>query len=216
MPAERTIRTAVECEGVGLHSGVPVKLRLLPAPAGSGVVFRRTDLDNFAIEAVSRNVAKVSYATSLMKKGVLISTTEHLLAALIGVGIDNVVVELDNLEVPILDGSARPFADMIMKAGLKPQRRRRQYLRILRHIELRTHFQHAKRTASGNPGDQLAVPGDIRRIGHDHDQIADSYRFRRLLFLHNGRRFGSRDRRQAGRPGKDPQNRSRNENDDGT
>ena len=137
MPAERTIRAAIECQGVGLHSGVPVKLRLLPAPAGSGIVLRRTDLDDFQIEATGRNVAKVSYATSLMKKGVLISTTEHLLAALIGVGVDNVLVELDNLEVPILDGSAQPFVDMILKAGLKPQRRRRQYLRILRHIELR-------------------------------------------------------------------------------
>ncbi len=137
LPAERTIRTAVACDGLGLHSGVPVKLRLLPAPAGSGVIFRRTDLDDFQIEAISRNVAKVSYATSLMKKGVLISTTEHLLAALIGVGVDNVLVELDNLEVPILDGSAQPFVDMLLKAGLKTQRRRRQYLRILRHIELR-------------------------------------------------------------------------------
>ncbi len=137
MPAERTIRSAVECQGVGLHSGAPVKLRILPAATGSGIIFRRTDLDNFQIEAVSRNVAKVSYATSLMKKGVLISTTEHLLAALIGVGVDNVVVELDNLEVPILDGSAKPFVDMLLGAGLKPQRRRRKYLRILRKIDLR-------------------------------------------------------------------------------
>ncbi len=127
----------MECEGVGLHSGAPVKLRILPAPAGCGIVFRRTDLDNFQIEATSRNVAKVSYATSLMKKGVLISTTEHLLAALIGIGVDNVVVELDNLEVPILDGSAQPFVDMILKAGLKTQRRRREYLRIVGEIELR-------------------------------------------------------------------------------
>ncbi len=127
----------MECSGVGLHSGAPVTLRILPAPAGSGIVFRRVDLDGFEVEAVSRNVAKVSYATSLMKKGVLISTTEHLLAAFIGVGVDNAVVELNNLEVPILDGSAQPFADLILEAGLKPQRRRRLYLRIRREIELR-------------------------------------------------------------------------------
>jgi UDP-3-O-[3-hydroxymyristoyl] N-acetylglucosamine deacetylase len=114
-----------------------VRLRLLPAPAGSGIVFRRVDLDGFQIEATSRNVAKVSYATSLMKKGVLISTTEHLLSAFIGLGIDNALVELDNLELPILDGSARPFIDMVMKAGLKKQRRRRVYLRIRRELELR-------------------------------------------------------------------------------
>ncbi len=125
------------CHGVGLHSGAPVSLRILPAPAGSGIVFRRIDLEGFEIEAISRNVAKVSYATSLMKKGVLISTTEHLLAAFIGAGVDNAVVELDNLEVPILDGSARPFVDMILQAGLKPQRRHRTYLRILREIEMR-------------------------------------------------------------------------------
>src|SRR5205807_3494661 len=95
---EQTIRTPVECSGVGLHSGAPVELRILPAPAGSGVVFRRTDLDSFELEAVSKNVARVSYATSLMKKGVFISTTEHLLSALIGCGIDNAIVELDNLE----------------------------------------------------------------------------------------------------------------------
>ena len=94
---------------VGLHSGAPVSLRILPAPPGTGIVFRRIDLDDFEIEAISRNVARVSYATSLMKKGVLISTTEHLLSAFIGMGIDNAIVELDNLELPILDGSALPF-----------------------------------------------------------------------------------------------------------
>ncbi|HZQ91332.1 MAG TPA: UDP-3-O-acyl-N-acetylglucosamine deacetylase [Terriglobales bacterium] len=137
MSYEQTIRSAVECSGVGLHSGAPVKLRILPAPAGTGVVFRRVDLDGFTIEAVSRNVARVSYATSLMKKGVLISTTEHLLSAFIGIGVDNAIVELDNLELPILDGSAQPFVDMVLRAGLKQQRKRRVSLRILRKLELR-------------------------------------------------------------------------------
>jgi UDP-3-O-[3-hydroxymyristoyl] N-acetylglucosamine deacetylase len=127
----------VECSGVGLHSGAPVHLRILPAQTGAGIVFRRRDLDNFPIEANSHNVARVSYATSLMKQGVLISTTEHLLSAFVGVGIDNAIVELDNLELPILDGSARPFVEMILKAGLKAQRRRRVYLRIQRELELR-------------------------------------------------------------------------------
>jgi UDP-3-O-[3-hydroxymyristoyl] N-acetylglucosamine deacetylase len=112
-------------------------MRLLPATAGSGIIFRRTDLDNFEIEATGRNVAKVSYATSLMRKGVLISTTEHLLSALIGMGIDNVIVELDNLELPILDGSALPYVQAFREVGMKPQRRRREYLRILKPIEVR-------------------------------------------------------------------------------
>jgi UDP-3-O-[3-hydroxymyristoyl] N-acetylglucosamine deacetylase len=134
---ERTIRTPVECRGVGLHSGAPVSLRILPANAGTGIIFRRTDLDDFEVEAVIKNVAKVSYATSLMKQGVLISTTEHLLSAFIGMGVDNAIVELNNLELPILDGSALPFIDLIQRAGLRQQRRKRTYLRILRPYEMR-------------------------------------------------------------------------------
>jgi UDP-3-O-[3-hydroxymyristoyl] N-acetylglucosamine deacetylase len=134
---EQTIREAVECVGAGLHSAAPVRMRILPASAGSGIVFRRVDLDGFEVEAISRNVARVSYATSLMKKGVLISTTEHLLSAFIGTGIDNAIVELDNLELPILDGSARPFVELIQKAGIRKQRRPRTYLRIRRELELR-------------------------------------------------------------------------------
>jgi len=122
---------------VGLHSGAPVHLKILPAPAGTGITFRRVDLDAFEVEAVGRNVARVSYATSLMKKGVLISTTEHLLSAFVGMGIDNAIVELDNLELPILDGSARPFIELIKKAGVRKQRRPRTYLRILRPLEMR-------------------------------------------------------------------------------
>jgi len=133
---ERTIRKPAACNGIGLHSGAPVSLRILPAPPGSGIIFRRTDLDGFEVEAVSRNVAKVSYATSLMKKGVLISTTEHLLSAFIGMGVDNAIVELDNLEVPILDGSALPFIQMLSDAGLRQQRRKRTYLKILRPYEM--------------------------------------------------------------------------------
>ncbi|HUK49151.1 MAG TPA: UDP-3-O-acyl-N-acetylglucosamine deacetylase, partial [Terriglobales bacterium] len=134
---EQTLRTAARCQGVGLHSGAPVHLKILPAPAGTGITFRRVDLDAFEVEAVGRNVARVSYATSLMKKGVLISTTEHLLSAFVGMGIDNAIVELDNLELPILDGSARPFIELIKKAGVRKQRRPRTYLRILRPLEMR-------------------------------------------------------------------------------
>lgn len=137
MPFEQTVRSSISCSGVGLHSGAQVNLRILPAPAGNGIVFRRVDLDGFQIEAVGRNVARVSYATSLQKKGVLISTTEHLLSAFIGIGLDNAIVELDNLELPILDGSAKPFVDLVLQAGLKQQRKRRTYLRILREIEVR-------------------------------------------------------------------------------
>ncbi len=134
---EQTLNAPLEFSGIGLHSGAPVQMRLLPAPAGCGIIFRRTDLDNFEIPAIGRNVAKVSYATSLMRQGVLISTTEHLLSALIGMGVDNVIVELDNLELPILDGSALPYIAAFRQVGLKTQRRRREYLRILKTVEVR-------------------------------------------------------------------------------
>jgi UDP-3-O-[3-hydroxymyristoyl] N-acetylglucosamine deacetylase len=134
---EQTIRAEIEFSGVGLHSGAPVGMRLIPAPAGSGIVFRRTDLDNFEIAATGRNVAKVSYATSLMRQSVLIQTTEHLLSALIGMGVDNVIVEVDNLEVPILDGSALQYVEAFHSVGFKAQRRKREYLKILKEIEVR-------------------------------------------------------------------------------
>lgn len=134
---EQTIRSEIEFRGIGLHSGAEVSMRLVPAPAGSGIVFRRTDLDNFEIPANGRNVAKVSYATSLMRGSVLISTTEHLLSALIGFGVDNVIVEVDNLEIPILDGSALPYIEAFQNVGLKQQRRKREYMRILKEVEVR-------------------------------------------------------------------------------
>ncbi len=133
---EFTLNEPLAFAGVGLHSGAPVQMRLIPAAAGSGIVFRRTDLDNFEIPANGRNVARVSYATSLMRQGVLISTTEHLLSALIGHGVDNVIVELDNLEVPILDGSALPYVEAFLRTGLKKQRRKREYIRILKPVEV--------------------------------------------------------------------------------
>lgn len=136
MQLQHTINSPVSVSGVGLHTGVKVNLRLVPAPANKGVVFRRTDLDGFQIEARMENVARVSYATSLMKKGVLISTTEHLLSALAAMGVDNVYVELDNLEVPIVDGSALPFVWIIAKAGLKQQRARRVFIKIIEPVEV--------------------------------------------------------------------------------
>jgi UDP-3-O-[3-hydroxymyristoyl] N-acetylglucosamine deacetylase len=152
-------------------------MRLLPAPAGSGVVFRRTDLDGFEIPATGRNVAKVSYATSLMRQGVLISTTEHLLSALLGAGVDNVVAELDNLELPILDGSALPYTQAFREVGLKSQRRRREYLRILKSVEVR----ESDKFIGVYPGDGYSVsykidfPAPIGRQGYTVDLATGAY-----------------------------------------
>jgi UDP-3-O-[3-hydroxymyristoyl] N-acetylglucosamine deacetylase len=133
---ETTVQRPVEISGIGLHSGVAVKIRVTPAPVSTGIVFLRSDLDNFPIPALWRHVARVSYATSLMRQGVLISTTEHLLSTFYSLGIDNAFIEIDNLEVPILDGSGQPFVEMIREAGLRQYRRKRRYLRIRRPISV--------------------------------------------------------------------------------
>jgi UDP-3-O-[3-hydroxymyristoyl] N-acetylglucosamine deacetylase len=133
---ETTLQRPVEVAGVGLHSGVSVKIRILPAPVSTGLVFLRSDLDNFQIPASWRHVARVSYATSLMHQGVLISTTEHLLSVFYSMGIDNAYIEIDNLEVPILDGSGLPFVRLIQEAGIRQSRRKRRYLHIRRPISV--------------------------------------------------------------------------------
>ncbi|MEI9813093.1 MAG: UDP-3-O-acyl-N-acetylglucosamine deacetylase [Acidobacteriota bacterium] len=136
MRFETSVQRPVEAAGVGLHSGVPVKIRILPAPPSTGIVFVRTDLDGFRIPASWRHVQKVSYATSLMRQGVLISTTEHLLSTFYSMGIDNAFIEIDNLEVPILDGSGQVFVELLRAAGLRQYRKRRRYLRIRRQVEV--------------------------------------------------------------------------------
>jgi UDP-3-O-[3-hydroxymyristoyl] N-acetylglucosamine deacetylase len=157
MRFETTIERPVEVSGVGLHSGAPVKLRMVPAPAGSGLVFRRPDLDYFAIPASWKHVARVSYATSLMRQGVLILTTEHLLSTLYSFGIDNVALELDNLEVPILDGSGKPFVDLLREAGVRQLRRKRRYLRIRRPVTV----EDGRKRISILPNDSFRLTCDI-------------------------------------------------------
>jgi UDP-3-O-[3-hydroxymyristoyl] N-acetylglucosamine deacetylase len=171
-------------------------MRIIPGPPGTGIVFRRVDLDGFEIEAISRNVARVSYATSLMKKGVLISTTEHLLSACIGIGIDNAIIELDNLELPILDGSALPFVELIQKAGIRKQRRPRKYLKILREVEMR----EGNKFIAVHPADSYSVSYSINfphpLIGKETFQVElsnGSY----LRKIAPARTFGSREDEKA-------------------
>src|SRR5580704_15277730 len=136
MPYQLTIQRPIATEGIGLHTAVHCRMRLVPAPADTGIVFRRVDLDNFEIEAHVRNLARVSYATSLMRQGVFLATTEHVLAALYSCGVDNVYVELDALELPILDGSAKPFIEMLERAGTRRLRKRRRYLKVVKPLEV--------------------------------------------------------------------------------
>ena len=168
MPYQHTIASPVSTSGIGLHTGATVNLRLVPAPANSGLVFQRTDLEDFAIEARVKHVARVSYATSLMKKGVLISTTEHLLSALAASGIDNVVIEIDNLELPILDGSALPFLRLIAQAGLRRQRARRSFVKVLKPVEV---VEGSKRIAA-YPSEAFRVS---YRIDFNHPLIGEQW-----------------------------------------
>lgn len=132
---ETSIRRAVQASGIGLHHGAQVHLRIGPAPPATGIVFIRTDLDNTQIPASWEYVERVSYATSLMHpKGIFISTTEHLLSVLFSMGIDNAYVELDNLELPILDGSGLPFVELLQSAGIHESRRPRRYMRIIKPV----------------------------------------------------------------------------------
>jgi UDP-3-O-[3-hydroxymyristoyl] N-acetylglucosamine deacetylase len=161
---QRTLHSEIHFSGIGLHTGYSVQLTLVPAPPDTGIRFRRTDLKNFEIEAVRAHVAKVSYATTLMKKGVMISTVEHLLSALYGLGIDNLYLDINSLEVPILDGSCRQFVEEIQRVGIADQKALRSYLVIKKPIEVRQ-------------GDKVAgvypdpVPRATYIIDFEHDAI---------------------------------------------
>lgn len=133
---ERTLGRELLFQGVGLHTGNSCRLRLLPAPAGTGRVFVRTDLGGRTVPATIVHVGRANYATCLVRDGVRISTAEHLLAALYALGVDNARMEIDGEEVPILDGSATPFVDAIEKAGVSEQNAPRRYLTISRPLTL--------------------------------------------------------------------------------
>jgi len=132
-------------------------MELLPAPAGTGIVFVRSDLEDFEVPASWEHVARVSYATSLMRQGVLVSTTEHLLSVLFCIGIVTAYVRLDNLEVPILDGSGWPFVELLRAAGVRRLRRRRRYLRILRPVAV----EAAGKRVSILPADRFLLSCDV-------------------------------------------------------
>jgi len=134
---QKTLRNVIRAKGVGLHSGEQVSLTLRPAPADTGIVFRRVDLEPVVeIAATLDNVGDTRLATALCYKGVRISTVEHLLSALSGLGIDNAVVDVTAAEVPIMDGSAAPFVFLIRSAGIEEQRVAKRFLRILQSVEV--------------------------------------------------------------------------------
>ncbi len=136
MANQTTLARSVSASGIGLHTGVEVNLSLKPAPENTGYVFVRTDLDNFEIPASVEFISHCSYATTLMRRGVVLSTCEHLLSALRGNWIDNCFIELDSIEVPILDGSSENFIDLLEKAGTVEQDSPRRMLVVKKKVEV--------------------------------------------------------------------------------
>jgi UDP-3-O-[3-hydroxymyristoyl] N-acetylglucosamine deacetylase len=136
MSEQRTLKRPTSCAGIGLHSGRKVTLSLKPAAAGSGIRFRRSDLGGLEVPAAVNHLGPINYATALMRDAVRVDTVEHLLAALVSLGIDNVIVELNSPEVPIMDGSAAPFVFLIQEAGIRSLEAPRRFLKVRRPISL--------------------------------------------------------------------------------
>ena len=165
MNSQRTLRRAVSCSGIGLHSGNKVTLSLKPAPADYGIRFQRSDLGGLEIPATVTHLGGIRLATGLTREAVSVETVEHLLAALTALGIDNVIVELNTPEVPIMDGSAAPFVYLILnEAGVKRLPAPKKFLKVLRPISL---SQGDKRIAL-YPSDHFKV---TYSISFDHPLI---------------------------------------------
>jgi UDP-3-O-[3-hydroxymyristoyl] N-acetylglucosamine deacetylase len=137
MLKQRTLKNSIRATGVGLHTGRKVLMALRPGPANSGIVFRRTDLDEpVDIHATAENVGETTLGTTLIRGDVKVSTIEHLLSAFAGLGIDNAVVELSSSEVPIMDGSAGPFVFLLQSAGIEEQNAAKKFVRILKRVKV--------------------------------------------------------------------------------
>ncbi len=150
---QTTLSKTISVSGVGLHTGVDVNMTLRPAPENTGYIFVRTDLDNFEIPASVEYISHCSYATTLMRRGVVLSTCEHLLSALRGSGVDNCFIELDNIEIPIMDGSSEDFVDLIEKAGVFEQNSPRHVFRILERVS----FEQGSRKMSIEPAENYEI-----------------------------------------------------------
>ena len=137
MIRQRTLKNVIRATGVGLHTGEKVYLTLRPAAPDSGIIFRRVDLDEpVEIPAIPENVGDTTLSTTLIKDGVRISTVEHLLSAMAGLGIDNAYVDLNAAEVPIMDGSAGPFVFLIQSAGIEEQNAPKRFIRIKKQVRV--------------------------------------------------------------------------------
>lgn len=168
MSKQRTLKNVIRAMGVGLHTGEKVYLVLKPAPVNTGIRFRRVDLDPIVeILACSENVGETTLSTTLIKDGVRISTVEHLLSAMAGLGIDNAIVEVSAAEVPIMDGSAGPFVFLLQSAGIQEQDAPKRFLRIKRKVKV----QEGDRWASLEPFNGFKVHF---QLDYDHPILKNS------------------------------------------
>ncbi|HEY3784473.1 MAG TPA: UDP-3-O-acyl-N-acetylglucosamine deacetylase [Steroidobacteraceae bacterium] len=158
MVGQRTLKNSIRATGVGLHTGRKVLMTLRPAPADSGIIFRRTDLSEVVdIPARAQNVGDTMLGTTLIRGEARVSTVEHLLSAFAGLGIDNAIVELSAAEVPIMDGSAGPFVFLLQSAGIEEQRRAKRFIRIKKRLRA----QDGAKWAQFDPFDGFKVNFEI-------------------------------------------------------
>lgn len=150
---QTTLAKPIKITGVGLHTGVDVNMTLRPAPENTGYIFVRTDLDNFEIPASVEYISHCSYATTLMRRGVVLSTCEHLLSALRGAAVDNCFIDLDSIEIPIMDGSSEDFIDLISKIGIVEQDASRRIFRVLERVA----FEQGDRRMSIEPSENYEI-----------------------------------------------------------
>ena len=182
MLAQRTLSNSIKGFGIGLHSGDPITLKLLPAPPDTGIIFRRVDLDPVVeIKARAENVGDTTMSTSLTWKDVKISTVEHLLSAMAGLGIDNAYVEVNAAEIPIMDGSAGPFVFLIQSAGLHEQDAPKKFIRIKETV--RVPYNDAWAQVSPFEGFKVAFTGVWDHPVHKRHGTKASINFNSTSFV---------------------------------
>ena len=182
MLAQRTLSNSIKAFGIGLHSGEPITLKLLPAPTDTGIIFRRVDLDPVVeIKARAENVGDTTMSTSLTWKDVKISTVEHLLSAMAGLGIDNAYVEVNAAEIPIMDGSAGPFVFLIPSAGLHEQDAPKKFIRIKEKV--RVPYNDAWAQVSPFEGFKVAFTGVWDHPVHKEHGTKASINFNSTSFV---------------------------------
>ena len=181
MLRQRTLSSKINASGVGLHTGKKVSLTLLPADVDSGITFIRTDIQSNPIKASFDNVNDTRLQTSLSNNEVKISTVEHLLSALAGLGIDNAIIQLDGPEVPIMDGSARPFVFMIQSAGIKEQNAPKKFIKVTKPIEVRQNEKWAR--IEPFDGFKVAFTIDFNHPAFDNSSQSSEIDFSSVSYL---------------------------------